>query len=380
MPKNIYIFRFPLRLIVAYNRAMKSYKIFDGHNDVLSALYLPEYAKGRTFFEESDIGHIDIPRARKGRMVGGFFAICAPPPESAPERNPFHGLTLTADGYDLKYHPPLDFEYARDFTDSVIDFAYGLEKQSRGSFKIVCNYQELTENIEKDILAGILHIEGAEPIKPDLSNLEHYYGKGIRALGLVWSRPNSFGYGVPYRHPSPPDTGPGLTNTGLKLVDACNEMRIIIDLAHLNEKGFWDTVSRSRQPIVITHTAVHTLCPASRNITDRQIDAVADSGGLIGVWFEPMHIDLRMDGEGKPIPDVAVSQIARHIKYIADRVGVNHVAIGSDFDGADVPSDISDVAGLPVLMRALAEIGFSESELEKITIGNWLRIIKSILG
>jgi membrane dipeptidase len=359
---------------------MKKLNILDGHNDVLTALYLPEYAKGRTLFEKSDVGHIDIPRARKGGMVGGFFAICTPPPESSPERNPFHGLTLTSNGYELKYHPPLEFEYSRDFTNSVIDFAYDIENQSQGDLGIIRDYADLRSCLDTKTIAAILHIEGAEPIKADLSNLGYFYEKGIRSIGLVWSRPNDFGYGVPYRHPSTPDTGPGLTSAGFKLVDACNELKIIIDLAHLNEKGFWDVAARSKQPIVISHTAVHALCPAGRNITDRQIDAVGASGGLIGVWFEPLHIHYRTDSEGKPISDVAASEIATHIEYIAKRIGIDHVAIGSDFDGADMPSEISDVAHLPVLFEKLSDLGFSESELEKIAIGNWLRIIRTIWG
>jgi membrane dipeptidase len=359
---------------------MKRFNIFDGHNDVLTALYLPEYSKGRNLFEESKIGHIDIPRARKGGMVGGFFAICTPPPETARERNPFHGLTMTANGYDLKYHPPLEFEYSRDFADSVIDFAYALESQSSGDFRIVRTYKDLNRCLDTKAIAAILHIEGAEPVKADLSNLVNYYERGIKSIGLVWSRPNDFGFGVPYRYPSAPDTGPGLTSAGLKLVDACNELKIIIDLAHVNEKGFWDVAARSKQPLVISHTAVHSLCPASRNITDKQIDAVGDSDGIIGVWFEPLHIHYRTDSEGKPISDVPAGEIARHIEYIAKRIGIDHVAIGSDFDGADMPSEISDVSHFPMLTVKLAELGFSESELEKIALSNWLRIIKKIWG
>lgn len=359
---------------------MERLKIFDGHNDVLTALYLPEYAKGRTLFEESKFGHIDIPRAKKGGMVGGFFAICTPPPESSPQRDPFYGLALTSEGYDVQYHPALEFGYSRGFADSVIDFAFKLESQSQGQFKIARNYHELIHSLDDNVLTGILHIEGAEPIKADLSNLVYFYERGIKSIGLVWSRPNDFGFGVPYRYPSTPDTGQGLTAAGLKLVDACNELKIIIDLAHINEKGFWDVAARSKQPLVISHTAVHALCPASRNITDRQIDAVGDSDGIIGVWFEPLHIHYRIDIDGNPISDVAASEIARHVEYVAERIGIDHVAIGSDFDGADMPSEISDVSRLPILIGRLADLGFSESELEKIAMGNWIRIIRKIWG
>jgi membrane dipeptidase len=357
---------------------MKIYPVFDGHNDVFSALYLPEYAKGRTLFEESGIGHIDIPRAKKGGMVGGFFSICTPPPNSTPENDPYRGLELTADGYRLIYPPSLDFDYSRKFTDSVIDFAYSLEKQSNGDLSIVRNYSELEQSLRRKSIAAILHIEGAEPMSGDLSNLEYYYGNGIRSLGLVWSRPNVFGFGVPYRHPSSPDTGPGLTAAGKKLVTACNELKIVVDLAHINEKGFWDVVSITKHPLVVSHTAAHTLCPASRNLTDRQIDAIADSGGIIGVWFEPLHINYRADKDRKPVSDVPAIEIARHIDYIARRVGIEYVAIGSDFDGADMPKEICDVSRLPVLFDNLAKLEYSETDLEKIAMKNWLRVIKDI--
>jgi membrane dipeptidase len=359
---------------------MKKHNIFDGHNDTFAALYLPEYAKGRTLFEESNIGHIDIPRAKRGGMVGGFFAICAPAPESSPEHDPFYGLTLTPDGYDLKYHPALEFEYSTNFAESVIAFAYELENKSKGKLTIVRDFRELKRCLQSESLAAVLHIEGAEPIREDLGNLEDFYNKGIRSLGLVWSRPNVFGFGVPYRHPHSPDTGPGLTSAGKKLLEACNELRIIIDLAHMNERGFWDVASISKQPLVISHTAVHALCPASRNISDRQMDAVKDTDGIIGVWFEPLHINYRTDSDGKPISDVAASEIARHIHYIAQRIGVEHVAIGSDFDGADMPIEIADVSYLPVLFDILAQMGYSESDLEKIANNNWLRVIENIWG
>jgi membrane dipeptidase len=359
---------------------MKQYKIFDGHIDTLTALYDSEHRQVRSFIDSSAVGHVDIPRARKGGMAGGFFAICTPPPQSSQYKDPFFGLDLTANGYTVKYPPPLESEYSENFVNCVIDFAFKLESRSANQFKLVQNYLELVGCIEDEILAGIIHIEGAEPIKTDLSNLPVYYDKGVRSIGLVWSRPNEFGFGVPYRYPSTPDIGSGLTRAGLKLVDACNELKIIIDLAHINDKGFWDVVARSKQPIVVSHTAVHTLCPASRNITDRQIDAIGDSGGVIGIWFEPTHIQYQSSGGGKPISDVTAGQIAKHIEYIAERIGIDHVAIGSDFDGADMPSEISDVSCYPWLMEKLADFGYSTSELGKIAMGNWLRIIRTIWG
>ena len=110
-------------------------------------------------------------------------------------------------------------------------------------------------------LAAVLHIEGAEAIDPELEALEVFYAAGLRSLGPVWSRPNVFGHGVPFRFPSSPDTGPGLTDAGKELVRACNRLRIMLDLTHLNEAGFWDVAALTDAPLVATHSNVHALCP-----------------------------------------------------------------------------------------------------------------------
>jgi membrane dipeptidase len=359
---------------------MNNIPIFDGHNDTLVDLILPEHAGQRSFFEESAIGHIDLPRAKKGGLIGGFFAICTPPPESSPERDPFYCFYFNEAGYDSKERRSLGYIYANQFAFSVIDYAHQLEKQSGGKVKIVTNYAELNSCIEHDVLAMMLHIEGAEPIKDDLTDLEKFYQEGIRSLGLVWSRPNAFGQGVPYRYPHSPDIGQGLTTSGKKLVGACNELGIIIDLAHIAEKGFWDVAELSKYPLVVSHAAVHALCPSTRNITDRQIDAVGESGGVIGIWFEPVHIKYRTTSDGKPIEDVSLGEIVKHINYIANRIGVDHVALGSDFDGATMPKELRDAGYLPNLLKALRDSGHDSRAIEKIAYKNWLRVIKETWG
>jgi membrane dipeptidase len=355
---------------------MNNPPVFDGHNDVLIALFLPEYSRGRTFFEESGIGHIDLPRAKKGGFAGGFFAICTPPPKSSPERNPFFGFTLTNKGYESSDRKALDYKYANEFTNAILDFALKLENQSEGKLKIVRKTIEFELCLANNILAMVLHMEGAEAIKEDLSDLLIFYQRGIRSIGLVWSRPNVFGYGVPYRHPHSPDTGPGLTMAGKNLVAACNEMGIITDLAHLNEKGFYDAAKLSKHPLVVSHSAVHALCPSTRNLTDRQIDIIGESGGVIGIWFEPVHIKYRTSNDGNPIENVSLSELIRHFDYIANRIGIDHVALGSDFDGANMPHDLRDVSYLPNLLNAFRESGYNEDSIAKISYLNWLRVIK----
>src|SRR5439155_17471941 len=143
-------------------------------------------------------------------------------------------------------------------------------------------------------LAAIMHIEGAEAIDPDLDSLEVFYQAGLRSLGPVWSRPNAFGEGVPFRFPGSPDTGPGLTPKGRELVRACNRLGILIDLSHLNEQGFWDVARLSAAPLVATHSCAHALCASSRNLTDKQLDAIKESDGMVGLNFAVCF--LREDG------------------------------------------------------------------------------------
>jgi membrane dipeptidase len=199
------------------------------------------------------------------------------------------------------------------------------------------------------------------------------YEAGLRSVGIVWSRPNAFGHGVPFRFPSSPDTGLGLTDAGKALVRECNSLGIMLDLAHLNERGFWDVASLTDAPLVVTHTAAHALCPSTRNITDRQIDAVGESDGMIGVNFNVR--DLRADG--RPEPDTPIEEIARHVDYIAGRIGIDRVGLGSDFDGATVSSRIADVAGLRKVVAALQEHGYDDAALREITHENWVRVLRA---
>jgi membrane dipeptidase len=226
--------------------------------------------------------------------------------------------------------------------------------------------------VEDGFIAAVLHFEGAEAIDEGLDALHVFYAAGLRSLGIVWSRPNAFAAGVPFRFPGSPDTGPGLTDAGRALVRACNELGIMLDLAHLNERGFWDVAGLSDAPLAVTHAAAHSLCASTRNLTDRQLDTVGASGGVVGVAF---HVgNLRADG--RQDADTPLSEIVRHVDYIARRIGIDHVAFGSDFDGAIMPHELGDVAGLPRLIEALRAHGFEESDLRKVTHENWLRLLE----
>lgn len=347
-------------------------RIFDGHNDTLTQIYQPDRGRIRSFFEANAAGHVDLPRARQGGLSGGFFAIFTPPPPDSPERDPMYGLTFSHNGYDVSPRQPIEQAYAQNFSDAVMQFARELEAESNGQVSIVTTVDQIEECFRRDTFAMLLHLEGAEAILPDLSNLETYYQKGIRSIGLVWSRPNAFGYGVPFRFPHAPDIGRGLTDAGKALVRACNQHGILIDMAHLNESGFWDVEQISNAPLVVTHADVFEICPSTRNLTDGQIDAIGKSGGVIGINFETLNTHP-FSSIDKNVP---LTQITRHIDYIVNRIGIEHVAFGSDFDGAEMPNDLKDAAHLPNLIQCLEEGGYDSASIEKIAYKNWLRVLR----
>ena len=322
-----------------------SLPIFDGHNDTL--LYLLEHDPdgGAQFLRRDDgRGHIDLPRAREGGFAGGMFAVYVGNP---PEDGSF-GDRLTRDehGYEVTLPPPVAFERAVGIALAQMSLLFRLEAISEGAFKVTRTVDEIEACMRDGGLAAVLHMEGAEAIDPDLHALDVFYQAGLRSVGPVWSRPNVFGHGVPFKYPTTSDTGPGLTDAGKALVKACNRLGIVVDLAHLNARGFWNVAELTDVPLVVSHSGAHAICPSARNLTDDQIDAVGESDGVIGISF--YVADLRPDGlfDG----DTPLSFVVDHLRYIADRIGVEHVALGSDFNGARVPQAIKDVTGLPKLI------------------------------
>lgn len=354
------------------NEVERNPPVFDGHNDTLVELFMSEHDERRSFFIEKGTGHIDLPRARKGGLAGGIFAVCVPPPGGSEESAPMYGFTKTENGFEMKIQSPLSYGYAREFTCHVLELIEQIERESDGLVMIVRSYEDLTICMERDIFAVVLHFEGAEAIDRNLSDLPGYYNRGLRSLGPVWSRPNEFGIGVPFRFPHSPDTGPGLTAAGKELIRECNRLGIVIDLAHINEQGFKDVAKISCAPLVVSHTNVFSLCPSTRNVTDYQIDAVAESCGVIGISFMTENINP----DGTPDVHTPLSLIVEHIDYIARKAGIDHVALGSDFDGAEMPESIADVTFLPDLLEALRQRGYDGGSLEKIAYRNWLRIFR----
>ncbi|MEP1206190.1 MAG: dipeptidase [Rhizobiaceae bacterium] len=342
--------------------------IFDGHNDVLLKLFL-EGHKPDAFVDGLD-GAIDLPKLQAGGFGGGFFAIYVP---SAPgEFDSFDQMNEAT--YDIALPDQLDTSEAASIAQA--EAAALIRLQQLGALKICTTAQQITECFEQGIVAAIMHMEGADAIDADLNALDLYYSAGLRSLGPVWSRPNCFGHGVPFRFPSDGDIGPGLTDQGSALVRRCNELKIMLDLSHLNEAGFWDVARTSDAPLVATHSNAHKLCASSRNLTDRQLSAIAESEGMVGVNFAVAF--LRPDGQKQV--ETPLELILQHVDHLIDVMGEDCVGFGSDYDGADVPIDITTSAGLPNLRTAMRNHGYDDALIAKLCHQNWLRVLEKTWG
>ncbi|NQY82603.1 MAG: membrane dipeptidase, partial [Alphaproteobacteria bacterium] len=206
----------------------------------------------------------------------------------------------------------------------------------------------------------------------DFHTLEVFYAAGLRSLGLTWSRHNRFGFGVPFAYPATPDFGGSLSDLGKVLVQACDTLGIMLDVSHLNEKGFDDLARLSHKPIVATHSNSHALTPHARNLTDRQLDIIRDSDGLVGLNFATAM--LRPDGCMNPKTDF--DPVLRHLDYLLEYLGEDRVGFGSDFDGTTIPNVIGDCAGVLHLSDILLQHGIGGTLLLKLYHQNWLRILR----
>jgi membrane dipeptidase len=339
--------------------------VFDGHNDALTSADHARLASGR------EGGHLDLPRMRAGGMRGGIFALFTSSP-GEDEEDDGHAFGGGPGGgtYAEPLAAPVPHEAAAADATAVAGRLFALERA--GEVTVARSIADIDGALADGAPpVAVLHMEGAEPIDPGLEALPTWYAAGLRSIGPVWSRANAFATGVQFVFPSSPDIGPGLTDAGVALVRGCAELGILVDLSHLNEKGFWDVARLEPGPLVASHSGAHAVAAASRNLTDAQLDAIGESGGLVGIVYATAF--LRPDFADDP--DTPLDLIAEHARYVADRIGVEHVALGSDFDGATIPALLGDVSGLPKLLDALRAVGFTEGELERIAWHNWRRVL-----
>jgi len=340
--------------------------IFDGHNDIVQRLFLHPGHREAIWLQGWG-GQMDLPRMQAGGFAGGLFAINVPWEADTDFDGP-----MANPPYDMPLPGPVAQERALAEATAMAGLLLWMERSSNGRFRLCRTTAELRDCLGRGILSGVMHMEGAEAIDTDLDALHVFHALGLRSLGPVWSRPTIFGHGVPFRFPGSPNTGEGLTDAGKRLVRECNRLGILVDLSHLNEKGFDDVASVSDAPLVATHSNAHALCASTRNLTDRQLAVIRDTDGFVGLNFATGFLN----GDGRRVPDTPIAIMLRHLDHLIAHLGEDHVGFGSDFDGAMVPQEIGDVAGLPRLVAAMRAHGYDEPLLRKLCHGNWFSILE----
>jgi len=346
--------------------------VFDGHNDILWRIGNAPERREAIWLSGEGKGHIDLPRLRRGGFAGGFFAIFV----DSPEAGDLAALDARMDQppYDFPLPDPIGFGEALPVAMAAAGHLRWMERQ--GGLRIVRTAAGIRACMAEGTVAAVMHMEGAEAIDPGLDALYVWHAAGLRSLGPVWSRPTAFGHGVPFAFPSTGDTGEGLTEAGRRLIRECNALGILIDLSHLNAKGFDDVARLSQAPLVATHSNAHAVCPTSRNLTDRQLAAIRESGGMVGLNFATCFLNP----DGRRTPARGLDPLLRHLDHLVSRLGEDHVGLGSDFDGATIPEEIGDAAGLQRLLAAIAAHGFGRDLVERIAWRNWLALLERTWG
>ncbi len=313
--------------------------VFDGHCDTI----LEVINHKRSLGSKTLIGHLDIPRMQEGGVDVQFFAVFIE---------------------DI-YKPDRSLKR----TLQLIDCFYKEIEKNQDDISLVTSYHQIEEVNRAGKIAAILSIEGGEALEGDLGVLRVLYKLGVRLLTLTWNQRNQIADGIGESR-----TGSGLTEFGLKVIDEMNDLGMLIDVSHLSETGFWDVVKRSKAPIVASHSNCYALCPHLRNLKDEQIKALADKGGVIGITFVPNFLTQEKR-------KTTVEDVVKHIDYLVEKVGVDYVGLGSDFDGTGgLPLGLEGVDKIPNITEELLDRGYKEKDIKKILGENFLRVFKEVVG
>jgi|SRR3989344_660426 len=342
------------------------FPVIDAHQDIaLNILYATkkDFSRRHTLHEGTPIpglaahNNTDLPRLISGNVKLVFATIFS-----------LNHSSIT----QLAKNRPENYNFEK---------IYGLKSGLPGALEQLALYHELFDKHPqikhitslsdyrslKDRQVGLLiHLEGVDFFKSDLGRLDDFYNLGVRSLALTWRNQNAFASGN--------NALGGLTHLGKRLIHAVESKHIIFDLAHANTVTFWDAMDIINFPVIVSHTLCQAICQNSRNLDDRQIKAVAGTGGVICLAAIPDYIG------GDSIRDYV-----KHFVHVADLVGVNHVAFGTDFEGLVDPEDrfiknFEDVSMFPNVLNQLKKSGFSDTDIAKISHQNLERIITQRLS
>ncbi len=318
----------------------KDFLIFDAHNDLL----LSAIKRSVDVLWRNTSGHSDIPRLMEGGVNAQVLALFIPTDElpSGPLRYTLH----------------------------LMDILFRILEENKDELILARKAADIKRAKEEGKLAFILSMEGAEGLEEDFSTLRMLYRLGLRMVGIAWSRRNKAADGV-----TEEGLDEGLTPYGEELVRELNRLGIIIDVSHLAPKGVAQVLKLSKHPVVASHSNAYALCPHYRNLTDAQIKAIAEKGGVIGVNFVPRFLSTRPE-------KATIEDVLDHIEYIVRVGGIESVGLGSDFDGFTdpPPKGIEDATCFPRIADGLLRRGYSEDQVEKIMGSNFLRVFEEVVG
>ena len=351
--------------------------------------------EGLDIGERNTIGQIDIPRMKEGGMDLIFFVIWMD---------------------KINY---IDNDNAYKKANEIIDAVESVEQKYPTQIRLIRSADEALLTVEEGLIAGTFGMEGGYAIENDLSKLEHFYSRGVRYFAPTWNHNTRWATSAKFETSDTSGYPLGLTAFGRQVIEKCNELGIMIDLSHAGAQTVSDILEITEDPVIASHSSVWSLTPHFRNLKDSQLRAIAAGGGVIFVNFNSGFVDstyesrynafielhkkeidsLRLELEFEDREDELKDEIFIHFKseldkirppfevlidhidYIAKLVGVDHVGLGSDFDGVrSMPKEMDDVTDLPKITKALFDRGYSEDGLEKILGGNLLRVFKKVTG
>lgn len=313
--------------------------VVDAHCD--TAL---ELAKGGTLAPEpgQERGHVDIPRLRRGGVDLQVFA-----------------LWVNHDKYRLD---------APGRALTLLDAVWREMDLHRDDLHPVLQAADMEEARRQGKIGVLLSIEDGAALGGSLAALRMFHRLGIRALGLTWNGRNELAEGV-----GDQQSGGGLTGFGKEVVAEMDRLRMVVDVSHITERGFWDVAELTTRPFIASHSNARALCDHPRNLTDEQIKALAERGGVMGMNFFPVFL--------RESRTAAIGDVVAHIDHIADLVGTKCIGIGSDYDGiSSTPEGLEDVSTLPRLTEALLERGYTDEAVADILGGNFRRVFEQVLG
>jgi membrane dipeptidase len=316
----------------AMNALHREAIVVDLHSDTL----LDVASRKRDISVRGTAGHIDLPRLRDGGVDVQVFALFIHPRDAG-----------------------RGFRRATELLDAFDAFV-----RTHRELALATTAEAIEQAVKAGRIAAVLSVENGSALDGALANLDRLHARGVRILSLTWNRSNDLADGA---HE---DSHGGLTPLGRRILARMRELRMIVDVSHLSEKAFWEVLEATSGPVIATHSNAAGLTPHPRNLTDRQLRALAARDGVIGVNFYPTFTG-----------GATIGHVLAHVDYLVRVAGVTHVALGSDFDGfSDTVAGLEDVGRLPALTAGLAARGYRAEDIRGILGGNALRVFRTVWG